>query len=286
MRKGQLKTKPWIDKEFLELNWITAGRSLSELAVLLNVDNRWLEGRAQQLKVFKGTNRTYSINKDKLFNSTDPIVCYFAGLVATDGYVPAKINKIELSLTGDDELTLLKQLNNYFENTYPIYNYKDDNYRAVFSMDGIKEFFKKSFNIPDGPKTFDVSVPETFYNEDCAKMYLRGCIDGDGSVGIDTKYPNFGTIRIVTGSKNLILGLIEIIARHTNIQLKQYYQNKHNSSSKYPGFECRGWRATAILEWMYSVYPEFGLKRKRDKFYASEFSKSAPHDSSRAIQLP
>jgi hypothetical protein len=276
MRKNQLKTKPWIDKEFLELNWIKAGRSLRELSDMLNVDNRWLESRVQRVGVRKGTNRQYELNTKKLFDITDPIVSYLAGLTATDGYVPERVNKIEIGLTGESEHELLIQLNEYFENTYPIYNYKENEFRAVFSADGIKDFFKKNFNIPEGPKTFDVATPETFFNEDCAKMYLRGCIDGDGGVGIDQQAPQYGTIRLVTGSELLIMGSIEIIARHTNIRLEKYYQSKASSNSKYPGFECRGWRATAILEWMYSVYPEFGLKRKRDKFYASKFPQERP----------
>lgn len=269
--KGILRSKPWINKEFLELNWIDTQCSLSEIACKIGVSESWLSNRAIRLGVHKGTKFKYCVNTSKLYNITDPMVSYLAGLIVTDGYIPKRVTKIEIGLTGQDEYNLLLSLNNYFENTYPIYNYKENEYRLVISDKNIKLFFNNAFNIPDGPKTYTIGTPNNFYNEDCAKMYLRGCIDGDGSIGIDRGNPKYNTIRFVTGSENLVTGLIQIIAQYTKIQLNLYYQNKvyNNVTKHYPGFEVKGWRANLILDWMYSYKPTFGLARKYNKYHAN-----------------
>ena len=67
-------------------------------------------------------------------------------------------------------------------------------------------------------KTFNAQVPQSFPSEDCAKAYIRGCIDGDGSIQKDGR-----CVTIATASEKFISGIVAIVKHYTGIEANQYY---------------------------------------------------------------
>ena len=111
-----------------------------------------------------------------------------------------------------------------------------------------------NFNIMSGPKTFKVCTPNKFPNEDCAKAYFRGCLDGDGTVGKDGK-----SFSILTASDNFIDGIVSM--------LNTYVCNKfHKRYEIYPIVSgCQGTGKKA-LDWTYSLENCFCLSRKYERY--------------------
>lgn len=106
------------------------------------------------------------------------------------------------------------------------------------ACDGLKKFLLDNFNISQCNKTFTVKTPIKFYNNDCVKAYLRGCLDGDGCISNKT-------FSLFTASEEFIKGLIDLINSNLNINLRMYYiQGKVN---KIPGIQVSGKKTKIIL---------------------------------------
>lgn len=190
----------YIDKQWLIDNWVNTNKSMRELAERGGCTESLIDSRRAKYGLEKKF--CYPLNRDNLFDLTDPHLWYLAGLTATEGYVPAKHDTLEIGLTGDSEKELIQDIYNYYECTCPIYQYDERHTAIRITAEGLNEFLIEHFIIPQGAKTFTVGVPSSYYNEDCAKAYFRGCLDGDGSIGKDGK-----GFSILTASHEFIEGL-------------------------------------------------------------------------------
>lgn len=70
-----------------------------------NIPEKRLQARASRYGISK--KYLYKVNVNKFFDINDVNVWYLAGLAATDGYLPKNKNCLQISLTGESELTLL-----------------------------------------------------------------------------------------------------------------------------------------------------------------------------------
>lgn len=251
---------PEIDSEWLIKNWVNTSKSLHTLAMEFNVSESILEHRVSLFGITK--KYKYYINREKLFNIADINTNYLAGLIATDGYLELNHDAIAITLVGEDENKLLTQINEYFESTSKICVYDRKNILRI-STDGIKDFLNKTFNIPYRNKTFYLDVPKTFYNEDCAKAYIRGVIDGDGYIA-----KNGQRLTIFTASEKFIQGLIDIIKEYTCIDIPISY--KKTRGVQYPGFYITYRKCRQILDWVYSLEDCFKLERKYKNYLKSK----------------
>lgn len=253
-RKGGtfIKDYLFIDKQWLEDNWVNEDKSLAQLSTELNIPYGVLENRRRKFALSK--KYKYTVDTSRLFDVTNPNTCYLAGLTATDGYVPKGRNTIEIRLVGDSELALLIEIKDYFQCTAPVQHYGNSHSLRITS-DGLNTFFLRNFNIPDGAKTFSVGVPTGFASELCAKAYIHGCIDGDGWVAKDGS-----RVTLTTASENLVSGLCSIITRYTGIDVKFRYvsYNKHT----YPSFALDCKKGRDFLHWLYTDCDYIFLKRK------------------------
>lgn len=251
--KDRIKDYLFADKKWLIDNWVNTDKSLKELSEEYSIPTGVLESRRVKYKLTK----TYKhpLNTDKFFDLEDPHIWYIAGLIATDGYVPKDRNCIELSLTGDSEKDLLQSILDYYEVKDTISEYKENNYRIRIAADGLNEFFESNFSIKSGPKTFDVRIPSKFYSEDCAKAYIRGCIDGDGTISSQGK-----SFSILTASEYLISGIVDI--------LNEYVDNRYHMRYErgYPTISGNAKSAKLVLDWVYSLPNCFKLDRKFKKY--------------------
>ena len=194
----------------------------------------------------------YTLNRDRLFNASDPNIAYMAGLLITDGYLNPKHNSIEISLTGDDERILLQSILNYLSCNSSVQQF-GKSFRIRLATDGIKQFFFDKFNLTDTNKTFTAICPDNFVNENCAKGYIRGCIDGDGCISHLSKG---GSLAILTASKDLILGIRSIVKKYCDIEMSVYEEKG------YWGVRVGGKKCQVVLDWVYSLENCFRLERK------------------------
>lgn len=247
---------PHIDREWFIKNWVETHKSLSELSVEFGVPLSTLEFRASHYEITK--KYKYQCDTDKLFNMGDCNVYCLAGLIATDGYFPIKSDAFEITLVGDSERELLDKIREYFSVTSSLYIRGNKSTLRV-STDGIKDFFSKNFNIATFDKTHALVGLPFIDNEEMAKAYILGCMDGDGSVG-----KNRMRFSITTFSEDFITNIRNIIYYHTGVMLNVTYNNVRGR--RYPTISSSGSKAMTILSWMYSSKTDFRLDRKYNNF--------------------
>ena len=257
----QFKQYPEIDKEWLIDNWVNTTKSIKELADEVGCLDSLIESRIAAFKLKKS--HKHSFNTEKFFNVQDPHIWYVAGLAATDGYFPKHFDAVEFSLVGEDEYALLNSIKEYYESQKEVVQHRkttrQQDWYWLVSYYGIKEFFFDTFNIPARNKTFDLNVPKSFPTEDCAKAYLRGCIDGDGYITSDGK-----AVRVCTASEAFVNGLGEIVQKYTDIEYRVFFVagSGYAKGKLYPAVEWKTNRAKRLLDWLYSLEDCFKLERK------------------------
>lgn len=246
-----------LTKESLELELLVSRKTVKQVAE----ENGYTEKSVYALMSRLGVKRPfkYSLNTEKLFNSSDPVTNYLAGLIATDGYLNPKHSRIELQLIGLSEKELLQNILDYFESDAKVAQYKykyntEGRYGIGLAADGIREFFSTNFNIPVENKTDTVGVPSSFYSEDCARAYILGCFDGDGSMNV-----NGPRLSILAKSESFISGIRDIIAEYTGIRISI------SDTRGYPSLYYQHGSVVKVSEWMYTNAP-LCLERKYQKF--------------------
>ena len=248
--KGNFKTHAEIDKAWLVENWINTDYTLPQLAEKYQITTSLLESRRAYFNLHKPYK--YRVDTSILFNAKDPNIAYIAGLLNTDGYFPKVVDSFEISLVGESERLLLQDIADYIKTTAPIAKYGNA-HRLRVVQPGIRSFFQDNYNIALDSKTYKTSTPLEFFNESCAKAYVRGCFDGDGCIG-SSNY----RLTLSTASKTFIEGLRNLIHRYTGVMLAHYQEKRNNSY--YPTLAAQGKKAQQVLDWMYS---EEGLRLER-----------------------
>lgn len=234
---------------------LSIGKSLREIADNYNIKYKTLCANASRWGILQENRFKYTINTEKLLNPLDPVTNYLAGLIATDGYLHPKHERIDINLVGSSERDLLTDLMRYYGSDIPVKKLKyafntKGRYGIGITARGVREFFSDNFNIPIRNKTYDLGFP-SFSNESLAKMFLRGCFDGDGSIN-----SNSGRLMILTASETFISGLRDLIVRYLGIPIAV------NHSREYPALYYNVNNALKILEWLYDCKPDIRLKRK------------------------
>jgi len=132
----------------------------------------------------------------KYINLKIPEHSYFFGFVQTDGNLNKPFERrdkgrlrIEL---GKEDLHILKSFKQLFSSVYSSITNRtrDTNFKAhyrsytfnIYDLKFRKELYK--LGVPHGKKSKDISFPKDNFLE---RDYIRGLIDGDGSVGITGK---------------------------------------------------------------------------------------------------
>ena len=255
--KGVFKKFPHIDKEWLVDNWLNTQYSLKTLSLREGCNIQLLEGRAKKFGLKKPYK--YFCNMELITDLSNPNVYYLAGLIATDGWIEPNHHAINIGfVNGDSEIRLLESIREIFGIENPIY-YHSNSVTLSIRQFGIRDLFINNFNIPSGgDKGYKVGVPNYFYNDDCKFNYIRGLLDGDGTIS------KKGSISILKPSDDLIYGLQNIIQDHFGFSGSVY---RHTYSKKYPNYKfpclsiCKT-NGIKILESVYSGTMDLYLDRK------------------------
>ena len=191
----------------------------------------------------------YMIDESKV-SVSNPVFCYFAGLVATDGHLDKKVERVTVSLTGENDCRLLEALAKHFGYEGEVYRHGKRRTLCITSPKMIEELEKMGIKRFSN-KTNEVEVPQKFHDEDCLRMYIRGCIDGDGNIKKKT-----GVVRLACNSPHFVIDLVNIFNEY-GIEAKIKPHRK-----KYPSFELRQEPSKKLLRWIYRGYEDFRLPRK------------------------
>lgn len=259
-KKLPAKVHPEIDETWLITHWVNSEFSLRTLAKQYNIPDSLLESRVNKYKLTKNTK--YKLNLNLLYDLTDPNIYYFAGLIATDGYLPEHLpDTLFLQLSGDSEYELLQNISKYYNSTCPIRTYGGTRHLLRWNQPGLHKFFVDNFNLTLKDKTFNVQVPNCFYNEDCIKAYVLGCLDGDGWIS-DKTY----RVKLTTASEGFVKGLHDLIESATGIKIQYRLEYRKRQNKYYPTLEAVGKSAKDLLNWVYSGSNSFRLERKYNSF--------------------
>lgn len=160
---------------------------------------------------------------------------YFLGLVASDGYISSKSNRIEISLKEAD-IGLLKVIRDVLCPGKKIaYKSKQRAYRLTLENKELKREVVKYINPKN--KTFSLvfpyGIPKEYVNH-----FIRGYIDGDGTIGIVK-----GSKKVANGERHYYYGLrLRILGTRAflyglNMNLNLYCDEQLNSKPGKKGQE-------------------------------------------------
>lgn len=247
---------PAANKEWLEEQARVMTRE--EIAKLIGKSKSHIDYWMKKHKIHSPFKRNPN---EKKIDPASPVFCYIVGLVATDGHLDKRATRVTINLNENDK-ELLEKIAEYFEvEPYLSYNRLTKSYTLSLTskrlIDVISSFGVERFT----NKTFEVGCPVTFASDDCLKMYLRGVIDGDGS--IDKRR---GYLDILSGSEKFIDGLIDLMVSMGVYPRKGYkkFKNNKDPDRMYPVLRLNKGAKDFIKE-IYSGYPEFAVKRKLER---------------------
>jgi len=174
----------------------------------------------------------------KYINLKIPEHSYFFGFAQTDGNLnkpSVKRNKGRLRIElGKKDLHILKSFKQLFPSVYSGLrartrdtNFKKGHTSYTLTICDMK--FRNEINklgIPYGKKSENVTPPTTDF---CERDYIRGLIDGDGSVGITRKGLPFISISVKSEPlKNYLCKVIERIVGERKRLMRNKRDNTHN----------------------------------------------------------
>lgn len=235
------------DKKYLKRRFIDERKPVKFIAQECNVSVSTIEQYLKRYNLKRG-NIKYIINNDKV-DFTSPVFNYFLGLIATDGYMDKRVPRVSLRCKNLGCDKVFNNLKDYFEFTGEI-----KLYRECYDLSITSKYLMKALRVagisPLG-KVYN-KFPESFYDEDCARMYFRGLLDGDGNIKLTKIF------RITITNKDFLLSMSEYLNNTigTNTVVKP--------DRKYWKIEMVKRDSKLFLDWVYKGYEQF---RFLDKYY-------------------
>lgn len=240
-RKGFDLNYKQISEEFLD------GQTLLSLADKYNVSQWTLLDRFKKLGIRKTTKRFLNEHSFCGFNQES---CYWAGFLAADGWICNNYQLcIELSIIDKNHLEKLKlflQSNaEIMERERACFN-KLHNFCSVrFSSVKLVSDLKENFNIISNKSL--ILVPPDKMPQNLIRHFIRGYIDGDGSIGWH-KYNNKPRLSVCSGSKLLLEWIQNSIKNNVKTGSPKISQRKNTNTYM---LEYMGKQVSSILEWIY-----------------------------------
>jgi len=176
----------------------------------------------------------YKYNEELLRGDSE-FKYYFLGLLAADGYVSSKSNRLEIALKEDD-VALLRVLSTTIAPGKPLrYRQKLKAYTLTVESKAIHEVVElymctgqKSINL-----IFPYGIPDQYINH-----FIRGYSDGDGNVGVKRGQRKLktGEMKYYYGLRYRILGTRPFL-QGLHMNLRRLCGLKHNARPHRKGTE-------------------------------------------------
>lgn len=253
--------------DYLKVEYIEKNRTEQDIANEFNIDPKLLHYYIKKNNLTGLKSKIKNTVNVRKFNINNPIFCYYAGLIATDGYIDLKNGRVSVRVQNEGSNSVLNCLKDYFEYTGEVRKYKKSYDLTITSKELIQKL--KSLNVCGEQKSYSLKFPTIMSgNEDCQRMFLRGILDGDGNIHIS--YSNIsnqyigGQFRIVEGSYDFIQGLINYLNR----KFKFNYEVSVFKSRgvEYPKLEMKVKDSLIFYDWVYKNYPDFRFSDKYSKY--------------------
>lgn len=207
----------------------------------------------------------YKINYD-FFNKDSEEYWYYAGFIASDGYISDE--KVELCLNKKDE-EILKRFQRLISPDKPIYD-KPSTHSKKFTVHSkeIAKHFKELFKMTTNNKHKEMQFPDV--PDKYLRHFIRGLMDGDGCIDFTKGYKQFKNYKkVYVGTRLRILGNYKFLQDMITKIAKQVPNNTRKVSKKgrenvwYITYNFR--IADRILNWLYQDATIY-LKRKYKKY--------------------
>jgi hypothetical protein len=240
------------------------GARLPEIAKLYNVDRHTI-GRAFTRNGFATDRKTYHCDEHYFDKIDDQNKAYILGLLWADGCNQPNRNKVILQLQERDE-DILEQIREISRNERPLWksalNDKNPNWQnsmmLVWQSKNISQVLNAYGMVPR--KSLVLEFPD-WMNETLFSHFIRGYIDGDGSIyySRDKKVARVSMV----GTK-MFLAIVQDICNKIGIKTSMYHKKDYNgpiytlSTTSNRGTVC-------FLNWVYDN-ANLKLQRKYDKY--------------------
>ena len=207
----------------------------------------------------------YKINYD-FFNKDSEEYWYFAGFIASDGYISDE--RVELALNKKDE-EILKRFQKLICPDKPLYEKSATNSKKLtIHSKQIAKHFKYLFSMTTNNKHKEMKFPDV--PDKYLKDFVRGLMDGDGTIDYTKGYRQFKDYKkIYVGVRLRLLGNYQTLNAMIPKIAEQVPNNTKAISKK--GKEnvwCITYNfriAERILNWIYQDATIY-LKRKYKKY--------------------
>jgi intein/homing endonuclease len=206
----------------------------------------------------------------------DEDIAYFLGLLITDGHIVFdkihKKYKILIFNSYEDEkriiVDLIKKLFKYnpLIRTKKTEFSKIPNHEIYITSKDLAESLINKFEIPSGAKSRIVKIPPYLLNSGKEEIasFIRGVIDGDGSISINQ-------VKIASGSERFLEGMKELLNRLYIQSGKVCKEKNRNTFVLYISSIPNIWRLYSLL---YKNSHFFYLRKKKswEKIFKSTFT--------------
>lgn len=186
---------------------------------------------------------------------------YFLGLLITDGNVFVKNNCDKVSITLQDcDKYLIEQFCNEIKSNKKITSDGRGSSGVQICSQKMCEDLRKYHIVPN--KTFTVELPEI--NDEYMSHFLRGCIDGDGSIGFyerKNRTVHRKIIRLCSASKVFLDEINEYL--YNKLGVNGYITQEHNGTLFQINY-TKNKDLYKLIKYLYKDATIF-MKRKYDK---------------------
>jgi hypothetical protein len=192
---------------------------------------------------------------------------YFLGMICADGWVSKDSSRVELTLKEGDK-DFLEILARNLTDRPLSYRQKQRAYRLTLENPEIKKALMLFINSFD--KTLNLVFPSGIPDK-YLKHFIRGYIDGDGTIGVKVSYRRVqgirkqypGTRLRILGTKAFLFGLSQNLMRLGLVNFVREPSKKGKENVYYTEYAFVS--ADRILSWLYKDV-NFYLPRKKKVF--------------------
>lgn len=209
--------------------------------------------------------RKYSLDENYFDNIDTPNKAYILGFLYADGHNSIDKSTVTMSLQEEDkkiledirkEIKSERQLEfiNRSDMHYGGYNYKNQ-YRLLMFSKHMCKSLEKNGMVQN--KSLVLEFPDI--SEDLYSHFIRGCFDGDGTIGKNDGY--FGLV----STKQFVKAVDEIFKKELGVIHSKIVESPCKNGITHELRYCRKSETKLIFDWLYKD-AELYLDRKYEKY--------------------
>lgn len=255
-KKLYLSGEGWTQKKLAELY----GVSYSSMQKFIQ-SKKW----SKKKNLDNPTNkRKFSLN-DNFFSQESPVMAYWLGFIAADGYCRSSTNEVGIGLARADR-EHLEKFKKDIEAQSPIKDYTNnlgyENSKIAITSKKIREDLCKYGIIPQ--KTFTLQFP-TNLNKKYWVDFIRGYFDGDGCISY-LKNQHALRWQICGVIKDFLQQIIDFLYEEYDVPKVKVLQQTRNRNHTYYYFQYSTKATERIFDILYYDDSCRRLDRKYNKF--------------------